>query len=119
LSPLSAPPPPFPQPFLEAHLTSSEGHLFSKADLSTALLALVALLPDVVEDVPKAPLLAAEQIGHFMGAGHLSFDLAELATAIKEAGRSSTGAAQGRRGEEGQNCGTLSHLLWIAPAVLG
>lgn len=34
--------------------------------MSTALLATVAGLPDLVDDVPKAPELVAELIGHFM-----------------------------------------------------
>jgi len=75
------------QPFLEAQLSTTEGPLFSKAEhASTALLVLVALLPDVVEDVPRAPLLAPELIGQFMGAAgapHLP-GLAELAGAIRD-----------------------------------
>lgn len=74
------------QPFLEAQLKESEAPLISKADMSTALLALVGVLPDLVEDVPKAPLLAAETIGHFMASGLITFGLGDLAKAVKEAG---------------------------------
>jgi hypothetical protein len=55
-------------------------------DLSAALLAMVATMPDLVEDVPKAPLLLAALIGHFMAAGQLDFGLGELAAAVREAG---------------------------------
>jgi len=96
-------PSPCSQPFLDAQLaaaaagsSSSEGDAeqqqqqqqppFTKEDLSTALLATVATLPDLVEDVPKSPVLVAEVIGHFLAAGQLSFGLAELAAAVKEAG---------------------------------
>lgn len=103
------------QPFLDAQLdpaaaaadSSSEGGSseqqqpssppFTKDDLSTALLATVATLPDLVEDVPKSPVLVAEVIGHFLAGGHLSFGLQELYAAVKEAGADQ----QGGGGEEG------------------
>lgn len=48
---------------------------------------MVALMPDLMDDVPKSPVLVAELIGHFMAAEQLSFGLAELAAAIKESGK--------------------------------
>jgi hypothetical protein len=84
------------QPFLDAQLaapSSSEGGeaeapaaQVTKEDLSTALLATVAALVDLAEEVPKSPVLVAEVIGHFLAAGQLSFGLAELAAAVKDAG---------------------------------
>jgi hypothetical protein len=75
------------QPFLEAQLSAAEGEsLISKADMATALTALVGVLPDLVEDVPKAPLLAAEMTGHFIAAGLVPLSLSDLAKAVKEAG---------------------------------
>jgi hypothetical protein len=44
------------------------------------------LLPDTSEDLPLAPTLLAELIGHFMAAGHLTFGLKEMATAVVQAG---------------------------------
>lgn len=95
-------PPPLlypPQPFLDAQLaapsssSSSEGGSaeppaphFTQEDLSTALLAAVAILPDLMDDVPKSPVLVAELVGHFMAAGQLTFNLKELAAAVREAG---------------------------------
>jgi hypothetical protein len=96
-------PPILLQPFLDAQLaapSSSEGgsadqpaaaaatpqQHFTKEDLSTALLAAVAILPDLIDDVPKSPVLVAELIGHFLAGGQLSFSLGELAAAVREAG---------------------------------
>jgi hypothetical protein len=72
------------QPLLYAQLTAAAGSdanrqqqqqqqqpLISPVQLSTALLAAVALLPDISEDLPLAPNLLAELIGHFMAAGEL------------------------------------------------
>jgi hypothetical protein len=73
---------------------------FAGSDLSLALLATVATLPDLVEDVPKSPVLVAELIGHFLAAGQLSFGLQELATAVKEAGVEQQAAAGGDGDEE-------------------
>lgn len=85
------------QPFLEAQLSAAEGEsLISKADMATALTALVGVLPDLVEDVPKAPLLAAEMTGHFIAAGLVPLSLSDLAKAVKEAG------AEDAAGEDGE-----------------
>eukprot|EP00882_Tetradesmus_deserticola_P015494 GHRQ01016511.1.p1 GENE.GHRQ01016511.1~~GHRQ01016511.1.p1 ORF type:complete len:214 (+),score=102.45 GHRQ01016511.1:22-663(+) len=86
-------------PFLEAQLSAADGgSLVSKADTATALKALVGLLPDLVEDVPKAPLLAAEMIGNLIGGGLVPLSLGDLAKAVKEAGAED--AAGGEEGEE-------------------
>jgi hypothetical protein len=66
--------------------------------MATALQALIGVLPDLVEDVPKAPLLAAEMAGHFIAAGLVPLSLADLAKAVKEAGAED--AAGGEDGEE-------------------
>lgn len=71
---------------MEAQLKSTDATLITKSDMSTALLALIGILPDLVEDVPKAPVLLAEVIGHFMAAGLLTFNLPDVAKAVKEAG---------------------------------
>jgi hypothetical protein len=89
------------QPFLEAQLSAAEGEsLISKADMATALTALVGVLPDLVEDVPKAPLLAAELAGHLIAAGLVPLSLADLAKAVKEAGAEDAAAGGGDDGEE-------------------
>jgi hypothetical protein len=84
------------QPFLEAQLRAAEGEsLISKADMATALQALIGVLPDLVEDVPKAPLLAAEMAGQLIATGLVPLSLADLAKAVKEAGAEDAGGEEG------------------------
>lgn len=92
------------QPFLEAQLRapSAEGEpapLITPADMATALTALVGVLPDLVEDVPKAPLLAAEMAGHFIATGLVPLSLADLAKAVKEAGAEDAGGEEGEEAD--------------------
>jgi hypothetical protein len=92
---------------------------FSGQDLSLALLATVATLPDLVEDVPKSPALVAELIGHFLAAGQLSFGLQELAVAVKEAGvEQQAAAAAGGDGEEDEQEPPLIDHEKAAPMLL-
>lgn len=82
---------------------SQQQQLVTGADLSSALLAMVATLPDLVEDVPISPLLVAELAGHFLAAGQLSFTLAEFAAAVREAGAED--AAEEPKASKGEDGG--------------
>eukprot|EP00879_Flechtneria_rotunda_P018132 GHRR01019014.1.p1 GENE.GHRR01019014.1~~GHRR01019014.1.p1 ORF type:complete len:326 (+),score=149.69 GHRR01019014.1:847-1824(+) len=88
------------QPFLEQQISAADKSLIAMADLSQALLGMVGILPDLVEDVPKAPLLVAGVIGHFINTGHLTFGVLELVKAVKEAGADDGKAGGGEDGEE-------------------
>jgi hypothetical protein len=83
------------QPLLDMQLAATaadkqqqqqQQQLFTQADLSKGLLAAVSLLPEWYEDTPKAPVLVAECIGHFMAAGQVSFGLDQLVSAVTAAG---------------------------------
>lgn len=46
----------------------------------------MGVLPDLVEDVPKAPMLVGQLAGSFIASERLTFGLLELAAAAKDAG---------------------------------
>lgn len=107
------------RPFLVEQLEGDgDAAPFTRADLSTALLALVATLPDTIEDVPKAPVMVAGLIGHLLGAGHLTFGLAELASAVREAGAEDAAEAAAAEGEEEGEDPPLVDAEKAAPMLL-
>lgn len=71
----------------------SGGPKLTREQLSEALLAMVALLPDWSEDVPVAPAVVAGTLGHLLARGCTTFGLAELARALREAGADEAAAA--------------------------